>query len=96
MNAATAEDETGAQRETGAPAPALVLMRTQKEQRATGSPSRAGDASRSHARPVRLRLFTAAGHYITIGLWRARSRHDGVLEDQLTGRAVTCARPLRS
>ncbi len=47
MNAATPEDEIGAERETGVPAPTLVLMRTRKEPGAAGSPSRADDASLS-------------------------------------------------
>jgi RNA polymerase sigma factor (sigma-70 family) len=46
MNAATPEDEIDDESETGAPTPALVLMRTRKEPRAAGSPSRADDASR--------------------------------------------------
>ncbi len=48
MNAAAAEDENNAERETGAPAPALVLVRTRKESCAAGSPSRAGNASRNN------------------------------------------------
>ncbi len=45
MSAATVSHEIDAERE--APTPALVLMRTRKETRAAGSPSRADDASLS-------------------------------------------------
>ncbi len=47
MSAATPEDENNAERETGAPAPALILMRTQEEPLAAGSPPRADEASLS-------------------------------------------------
>ena len=46
MNAAASEEENNAERGTGAPAPALVLVRTRAEPCAAGSPSRAGNASR--------------------------------------------------
>jgi hypothetical protein len=53
MNAATPEDEQNAERETGVPTPTLVLMRTRKEPRAAGSPSRADGAPRGGRRPCR-------------------------------------------
>ena len=89
MTAAAPEEEIGAHRETGAQAPALVLMRTRKEPRAAASPSGADDVSRGDLWRIHGTVRTWFAFKPTLGdNHRAEDivQENRLLGDQLTGR----------
>jgi len=140
MNAAVLAHEIDAQRETGTPAPGLVLVRAQEQLGVAGSLLRAdsesmnevwrihgtvltrfalkltlGDAHRAddiiqetmlrawrhpevvdgHAETIRPWLFTVARNVAT-DLWRARSRHEDIIEGRPEDRPNPVAMDVRA